>query len=69
MLGHIEFDRDRCEGHGLCEQLAPEIFHLDDEGELELLVTDVPAELQAMAEAGTGACPVAALRISALQQR
>jgi ferredoxin len=60
---HIEVDRDRCEGHGLCEQTGPEIYRLDDDGELELLVAEVPAELLAEAEAGARVCPVAALRV------
>ena len=30
----IELDRPRCEGHGLCEEAAPALMHLDDDGEL-----------------------------------
>ncbi|MDQ0382872.1 ferredoxin [Amycolatopsis thermophila] len=60
----IEIDRHRCEGHGLCEQAAPEIFRLDDEGEVELLVPeDIVPELRVQAEAGVRVCPVAALRV------
>ncbi|GAA2313114.1 hypothetical protein GCM10010234_67400 [Streptomyces hawaiiensis] len=62
---HIDVDFDRCEGHGLCEQTAPEIFRLDDEGELELLIDDIPPGLRSKAEAGARVCPVAALRIKA----
>jgi ferredoxin len=62
-MSRIELDRDRCEGHGLCEETAPEIYRLDDDGELELLVEDVPPQLQAKAEAGARVCPVAALRV------
>ena len=35
----IEIDRPRCEGHGLCEEAAPDLMHLDDHGDL---VIDVP---------------------------
>lgn len=62
-MSHIELDRPRCEGHGLCEQTAPEIYRLDDDGELEVLIEDVPPELRAKAEAGARVCPVAALRV------
>lgn len=62
-MSRIELDRDRCEGHGLCEETAPEVYRLDDDGELELLVEEVPSELQAKAEAGARVCPVAALRV------
>lgn len=62
-MNTIELDRNRCEGHGLCEQIAPEIYRLDDEGELEILVEEVALELLAKAEAGARVCPVAALRV------
>ena len=32
----IVLDRPRCEGHGLCEEAAPALLHLDDDGELVL---------------------------------
>ena len=32
----IVLDRPRCEGHGLCEEAAPQLMHLDDDGELVL---------------------------------
>ena len=32
----IVLDRARCEGHGLCEEAAPQLMHLDDDGELVL---------------------------------
>lgn len=62
-MSRIEFDQDRCEGHGLCEETAPEVYRLDDDGELELLVEEVPAHLHAKADAGARVCPVAALRL------
>jgi ferredoxin len=66
--GHIlriAVDRDRCEGHGLCEQASPEVFELDDDGILEhhFAGRDIPVELQSRASAAVVACPVAALRI------
>ena len=60
----IELDRPRCEGHGLCEEAAPGLMHLDDDGEL---VIDVPTLAPADAAAASAAvriCPVAALRLS-----
>ncbi|GGG66854.1 hypothetical protein GCM10011374_33790 [Kocuria dechangensis] len=59
----ITLDRPRCEGHGLCEEAAPQLMHLDDEGELVLDVEVVDDELDA-AKAAVRVCPVAALRIA-----
>ncbi|MFH5823396.1 ferredoxin [Georgenia sp. AZ-5] len=59
----IILDRPRCEGHGLCEEAAPQLMHLDDDGELVLDVETVDAELDA-AKAAVRVCPVAALRIA-----
>lgn len=59
-------DRPRCEGHGLCEEAAPQLMHLDDEGEL-VIDQDEFAQGDAAATAASAAvrvCPVAALRIA-----
>jgi ferredoxin len=61
----VEIDRARCEGHGLCEERAPALFHLDDDGELHhhFEDSDVPPQLEAAAQAAVGVCPVMALRL------
>jgi ferredoxin len=61
----IELDVPRCEGHGLCEEAAPDLVHLDDEGDL---VLDVPQVEDGSPEARAAAaavrvCPVAALKL------
>ena len=59
----IELDEPRCEGHGLCEEAAPSLMHLDDEGMLILDQIEVEgADLEA-AKAAVRVCPVAALRL------
>ncbi len=50
----IVLDRPRCEGHGLCEEAAPDLMHLDDEGELVIDVEEF--------EAGSAAAAAAARR-------
>lgn len=55
-------DRERCEGHGLCAEVAPDVFGLDDDAVVTVEYETVPAELERKAEAGAAACPVAALR-------
>ena len=59
----IVLDRPRCEGHGLCEEAAPQLMHLDDEGELVLDREEVDGSDSALAQAAARVCPVAALRV------
>lgn len=60
----IDLDRPRCEGHGLCEEAAPALMHLDDEGELVIDVPEVDGADLAAANAAVRICPVAALRLA-----
>ncbi|TPQ23406.1 ferredoxin [Streptomyces sporangiiformans] len=62
-MSRIVVDFDRCEGHGLCEQTAPEVFRLDDEGELHLTHEDVAPEDERAVAAAVRVCPVAALKV------
>ncbi|XVQ15196.1 ferredoxin [Spirillospora sp. CA-255316] len=61
----IEVIRERCEGHGLCEERSPALYGLDDEGYVVFAYADrdVPAHDQEAASAGAGVCPVAALLV------
>ncbi len=58
-------DRPRCEGHGLCEEAAPQLLHLDDEGELVIDREEVDegSPEAAAAAAAARVCPVAALSL------
>jgi ferredoxin len=62
-VAHIEFDRDRCEGHGMCTNVAPGIFELTDDGQLRVLSVDVTAHHVDEARAAANVCPVRALQI------
>ncbi|WP_344824754.1 ferredoxin [Actinocorallia longicatena] len=61
----IEADYNACEGHGLCEDAAPKIFTVDDDGILthHFEGQDIPAELQESARDSVAICPVIALRL------
>lgn len=54
-------DVDLCEGHGMCELTAPEIFQLDDGGQAQLCHVEVTGESEAAAAGAARVCPVAAL--------
>ncbi|WP_405433750.1 ferredoxin [Micromonospora sp. NBC_00617] len=60
----IVLDRPRCEGHGLCEEAAPALMHLDEDGELVLDREELSDADVALANAAIRVCPVAALRLA-----
>ena len=60
----IVLDRPRCEGHGLCEEAAPDLMHLDDDGELVIDHEQVDGAEVAAATAAARVCPVAALKLA-----
>lgn len=63
MSKRIELDRPRCEGHGLCEEAAPHLMHLDDEYELIIDKEQVSGDDEEAAHKAARVCPVAALRL------
>lgn len=60
-MTRVTVDASRCEGHGLCQATAPDVFEVDDDGVARLRHEPVPEPLIRQAEAGVRACPVAAL--------
>lgn len=60
----IIVDIDLCEGNGVCEGLAPELFRVDDSGQLHIRATAAPtSELRDRAARAVRYCPRNALRI------
>jgi len=52
-----------CEAHGLCAELLPELFRLDDWGYPILDQSEVPPDLLGLARRAVDACPTLALLI------
>lgn len=63
----VHVDWTRCDGHGACAELLPELFESDEWGfPLSLDGTrdpHVPEEVQSHARRAVKACPVQALRL------
>jgi NADH:ubiquinone oxidoreductase subunit F (NADH-binding)/ferredoxin len=53
----------RCEGHGLCAHLVPELIHLDRTGYPVILPIPVPPWLEKDAQQAVQMCPTLALRL------
>lgn len=60
----ISVDYDKCTALGICESLAPDFFEVDDDGDLQLVRADVPADAVALVEQAVAGCPTAALRLA-----
>lgn len=57
----IEVDSKRCELHGQCVFVAPELFRID--GDTLIFETDVPEHLKAKARTAAKACPQLAIKL------
>lgn len=53
----------KCEAHGLCAELLPEVVSLDDWG-YPIIRGPVPPHLEFLANRAKAACPVLALRLT-----
>ena len=62
-MTELEIDRIRCDGHGLCAELVPELITLDDWGYPILKRGSVSAQILPHARRAVDACPVLALRL------
>jgi ferredoxin len=59
----VEVDRDACEANAVCAGLVPEVFEVDDDERLNILVADVPPALADAVRHAVMSCPKAALRL------
>ena len=59
----VVVDYDLCEANALCMDAAPEIFRVEEDDTLTLLLEDVPGDLQAKAEEAARLCPRQAITL------
>jgi len=60
----VTVDEDRCRGHGVCTSLCPTVFALNDDGYSEVLLAEVPAELEEAVQGAVRQCPEKAISAS-----
>ncbi|MFH5836809.1 ferredoxin [Proteiniclasticum sp. C24MP] len=56
-------DQDLCIGCGVCPSVAPSIFDMNDDGKAYVIVDEVPAGEEDLAEEAVESCPVAAITV------
>jgi ferredoxin len=59
----IVIDWQLCQGHANCAGDAPEVFHVDEDGKLKVLMPEPPEELREQVEMAAKYCPTGAIRI------
>ncbi|GAA1518267.1 ferredoxin [Nocardioides humi] len=60
----VQADVERCQGHGRCALLAPDVFDVDDLGKVLVLRKEVGDELAGDVDEAVTSCPEAALGVS-----
>ncbi len=59
----VKADYDLCEANAMCEALAPDMFEIDDDDNLQIEDPTVTEENRSRVEQAVAACPKAALSI------
>ena len=59
----MTIDRIKCDGHGLCAELLPELIRLDDWGYPIIAPGPIPERLEPIAQRAVATCPVLALAL------
>ncbi|MFF5985964.1 ferredoxin [Prauserella flavalba] len=59
----VTVDRTKCTGLGICEAVAPEVFEVDENGDLVLLTATVTADRLDEVRSAVEGCPTEALRL------
>lgn len=62
-MSRIEADWDACEANGMCVAMAPDVFELDDDDNLQIEDETVTAENRERVQRAVAACPKSALKI------
>lgn len=59
----VVVDFDLCESNAVCMDVCPEVFKVDDNDELQILMEEPPADLRSKVEEAVRLCPRQAISI------
>ncbi len=54
---------EECIGCGLCESTAADVFAVNDDGVAEVIVDEVPADMEDDVQEAADSCPVSAIEV------
>jgi ferredoxin len=58
-------DETLCSGCGVCEEVAPDVFAMNDAGLVDVKVNPIPEDLQPSAQEAADGCPSGAIVLEA----
>lgn len=64
----VEVDKLACCAYGLCAEICPQIYKLDDNGIAFAEDELVPVELEELAREGAAACPQLAISVTEISE-
>jgi len=59
----VTVDETLCSGCGVCEEMAPDVFEMNDSGVVGVKINPVPDDLQASAQEAADGCPSGAITV------
>ncbi len=59
----VRVDADLCQGHGVCVNEVPEVFQLERDGPVAILLEEVPEVLRAKLADALRYCPTGAIAV------
>jgi ferredoxin len=62
-MPRIVADENTCEGHGMCEAIAEDFFHVGPEGRVQVLDENPPVDGTEEIRAAVLSCPTMSLRL------
>jgi ferredoxin len=61
----VHVDENICQGHTLCNMVAPDIFHLrDEDGHAYVVITELTGDQKDLARKAASTCPEQAITIT-----
>jgi ferredoxin len=61
----VVINKPACCGYGVCAEICPDVYKLDDNGMVYVNTEIVPDGMEALAQEGADACPQSALKLVA----
>jgi ferredoxin len=59
----ISIDAERCQGHGQCHRVAPELFEVDDDGRGVVITAELAVAAADPARLAADSCPEQAISV------